>query len=320
MKKIRLSIIIINYNTGALLKQCLESLGHGRWDKGDGEIIMVDNGSTDGSVEWLKQLGVKEKNHGQREKKFPPVHIPYPISLILNKENLGFAKANNQALKQARGKYILFLNSDTIVPKRTIPELITHLEKNSGVGVVTPKLKLRSGKIDPDCHRGFPTPWAAFCYFTGLEKLIPRSKIFGQYHQTGKDLNAIHEIDACCGAFLLTRKKILEKVGGFDESYFFYGEDLDFCFRIKQKGWKVIYYPKVSVIHYKGASSNLRKESKDIAKTSRSVRIKVAGASAQAMEIFYNKFYHMSMKKRLYQLIILHVLIFLSSIINGKSG
>lgn len=272
-KKIELSIIIINYKTKALLRQCLRSLFEQKKEvMQNWEIIVVDNHSSDGSVEMVS-------------KKFPQVE------LIKNKKNLGYAKANNQAIKTSEGKYILFLNSDTIVPNKTIPELLTYLEKNPSIGVVTPKLKLRGGSLDPDCHRGFPTPWAAFCFFSGLEKMLKKRKFFGQYHQTWKNLNKIHEIDACCGAFLLTRKKILEEEGFFDESYFFYGEDLDLCYRIKQKGWKIVYYPRVIAIHYKGASSNLRKESRDVANLNRPVRIKVAKASAQAMEIFYDKFY-----------------------------
>ncbi len=267
MRKINLTIIIVNYNTRELLRQCLENLNL------KAETIVVDNGSTDGSP-------------GMVAKEFPKV------KLIKNKNNLGFAKANNQGIKKARGKYILFLNSDTVVRQKTIPALLGYLEDHPKVGAVTPRLELRNGEIDPDCHRGFPMPRAAFCYFTGLERLIPRSKFFGQYHQTWKDLNAIHEIDACCGAFLLTRKKILAEIDGFDESYFFYGEDLDLCFRIKQKGWRVVYYPQVKAIHYKGASSGLRKETRDISqKLDRETRLKVARASTEAMKIFYDKFY-----------------------------
>lgn len=273
MKKIDLSIIIINYNTKVLLRQCLKSLmPNAQCPMPNAEIIVVDNGSSDSSV-------------GTVEREFSKV------KLIKNKTNLGYAKANNQALKRVKGKYILFLNTDTVIPPKTIPVLISYFEKHPEVGVVTPKLKLRDGKIDPDCHRGFPTPRAAFCYFTGLEKLSPRSKFFGQYHQTWKNFDTIHEIDACCGAFLLTRKKILDRIGSFDESYFFYGEDLDLCYRVKQNGWKIVYYSQVEAIHYKGASSNLRKESKDVARTSGADRIKVARSSAQAMGIFYNKFY-----------------------------
>lgn len=268
-KKLDLSIIIVNYNTRDLLRQCLASLPLGV------EIIVVDNGSADGSAAMVR-------------KKFPQVR------LIANKKNLGYGQANNQGLKKARGKFILFLNSDTVVPKKVIPVLMKYLKTHPRVGVITPKLILRNGKIDPDCHRGFPTPWAAFCYFLGLESFFPGSKIFGQYHQTWKNLKAVHEIDACCGAFLLTRKKILDEIGGFDEKYFFYGEDLDLCYRIRQlakESWSVVYYPKVEVIHYKGASSGLRPESADIARVDKQTRLKVFRSSGEAMEIFYDKFY-----------------------------
>jgi len=277
VKKVNLSIIIVSYNTKELLRQCLRSLmANSEWRMGYGEIIVVDNGSTDGSREYLKRF------KGLKVQKF---------KVIFNDQNLGFAKANNQGIKIAQGKYILLLNSDTVVPKQTIPKLISYLEENPKIGVITPKLELRSGEIDLDCHRGFPKPWAAFCYFSRLEKLFSESKIFGQYHQTWKNLDVVHEIDSCCGAFLLTRKKILNKIGGLDESYFFYGEDLDLCYRIKKEGWKVIYYPKVKAIHYKGASSGLRRESKDVVKISRDDQIKVTKASIEAMEIFYDKFY-----------------------------
>lgn len=328
MKKIELSIIIASYNTQQLLRQCLRSLlsaslqaqerhpepdpptsGEGEgspaikdsaYPKGilrpltrgvqndDYEIIVVDNASRDGSVEMVK-------------KDFPQVKI------IANQSNLGFAKANNQGIKIAQGEYILFLNSDTVVPPGTIETLLAYLKNHPLVGVVTPKLILKNGQIDPDCHRGFPTPWSALSYFLGLEKIFPKSKIFSQYHQGYQNSETIHEIHACCGAFLLTRRKILEKIGGWDEDYFFYGEDLDLCYRIKQLGFKVIYYPQVAATHYKGASSGIRRESRQISGADKKTRLNSVAASINAMEIFYKKFYQDKYPHPLTSLVILMI-------------
>lgn len=268
MEKPELSIIILSYNTKDLLEQCLESV----YQLPGSEIIVVDNASSDDSPEMVR-------------KKFPRVR------LICNKENLGFAGGNNTGLRLATGRYILFLNSDTKVKPEAIPGVMKYLEDNPKVGALTAKTLLPSGKMDSDCHRGFPTPWASITYFLGLEKLFPKSRLFDQYHKFYLNLNENHEIDAGAGAFMLIRREVIDKVGQWDENYFFYGEDLDFFFRIKKSGYLTLFYAQPVLTHYKGASSGLRKESRSIAKNSRQNRIKVAKASVQAMEIFYKKFY-----------------------------
>lgn len=270
--RIDLSIIILNYNTCDLLKQCLTSIEKTKKDKLAVEVLVVDNYSEDASCEMVK-------------KEFPLVR------LLENTKNVGFAAGNNMAIPYSTGRYVLFLNSDTIIPDEIFPELIDFLDQNQKVGALTVKLVLRTGDIDPDCHRGFPSPWASLTYLTGLEKIFPKSRLFGQYHQSFLPLNQVHEIDSACGAFLVFRREALDEIKGFDESYFFYGEDIDLCFRLKEKGWKLIYYPKIEVIHYKGASSGLRRETEDIVKADRKTRLKSAKASIQAMKIFYNKFY-----------------------------
>jgi len=261
-----LSVIILNYNTKDLLRGCLQSV----CQQAD-EVIVVDNASADGSVEMVEKFKV--------------------VKLIVNKRNLGFAAGNNLGIKQAGGKYILLLNSDTVVKPGAFKKAVAFMNQHSQVGALTPKTLLTSGKLDPDCHRGFPTPWASICYFLGLEKLFPHSRLFGQYHKFYLDLGEIHEIDAGSGAFLLTRRKVIEKIGALDEKYFFYGEDLDFYYRVKQAGWQVMFYPQVLLTHYKGASSGLRKESKTITRATRATRLRTARASIKAMEIFYKKFY-----------------------------
>jgi len=278
VEHIELSVIILSYNTKELLEKCLNSLVLSiKYHVLRAEIIVVDNGSTDGSVEMVKETIIH--------------NTKYNIHLIENQNNLGFAKGNNVGLTQATGKYILFLNSDTEVFPGSLSEAVDFMKNHPGVGALTAKTLLADGKMDPDCHRGFPTPWASITYFLGLEKLFPKSRLFGQYHKFFLDLNINHEIDAGAGAFMLIPRKVIDKIGAWDESYFFYGEDLDFNYRIKKAGFKVMFFAKPLLKHYKGASSGLRKESKNIAKNSKENRIRVAKASAQAMEIFYKKFY-----------------------------
>jgi GT2 family glycosyltransferase len=277
MSKVDLSIIILNYNTKELLKNCLESVFNSKLDDYQMEVIVVDNNSVDGSKKYLKKTE-EQKNQ---------------LKVIFNDKNIGYSGGNNVGLKHAVGKYILFLNSDTIVEPDGFRKVLDYMEKNPKVGALTPKTILFCGGMDPDCHRGFPTPWASLTYFLGLEKLFPKTKLFGQYHQHYKNLDEIHEMDAGFGTFLLTRKKIIDKLNGWGDEYFFYGEDLDLFYRIKQANWKVVFYPDPIVTHYKGASSGLRKESQKlgVVKADKQTRLRTARESIRAMNIFYNKFY-----------------------------
>lgn len=271
-----LSVIIVNYNVRELLRACLDTLmlANERLMNANQrmEIFVVDNASSDGSAAMVRE-------------EFPNV------KLIVNGENLGFAKANNLVIKESSGRYLLFLNPDTTVPKETLPEMIRFMDENPRVGVATCFVELASGGMDPDCHRGFPMPWASFCFFTKLEKIFPHSRVFGQYHQTWKDLKKAHEIDACCGAFMMVRRRAMDEVGVWDEDFFFYGEDLDWCYRFKEKVWKVMFYPQVKIIHHKGASSGMKKSSQDVSTATRESKQRVLRASTDAMRIFYNKHY-----------------------------
>jgi len=278
MKKIDLSIVVLSHNTKELLKKCLESVIGGVGGITGVEVIVVDNGSSDGSDVYINEL-TKLRIKG------------LSIKIILNKQNLGFAAGNNKGIKEANGRYILFLNSDTEIYPGSLKETIKFMDDNPEVGALSAKTLLTSGEMDPDCHRGLPTPWASISFFLGLEKLFPKSRIFGQYHQDFLNLDENHEIDAGAGAFMMIRKEIIEKVGVWDEKYFFYGEDLDFFYRIKKAGYKIMFYAKPVLIHHKGGSSGIRKESKNISSASRETRLRVAKESIKAMEIFYNKFY-----------------------------
>jgi GT2 family glycosyltransferase len=272
VNKVDLSIIIVNYNTSLLLENCLRSIAKADKPKKGLEIIVVDNASSDNSVNLVK-------------KNFPDVKI---ISL---KTNLGFAKANNLGAKTANGNYYLFLNSDTVLNRFSIVKPLKYLKNHPKAGAITVKLYLKNGQIDRDNHRGFPTPWAALTHFSGLSKLFPNSRLFGQYHQKFLNFDKIHTVPVAAGSFLMLPKNVFEKLNGWDEDFFFYGEDIDLCYRLYLLGLKTIYYPKANATHLKGASSGLRSESKNIAKNSKANRIKVAKASVKAMEIFYKKHY-----------------------------
>lgn len=278
MLRADLSVIILSYNTQVLLSNCLDSLvASCRKTKLKIQIIVIDNASTDDSPKIAQK-------HAQ-------INQFVIWEIIKNKTNLGFAGGNNLGLKKAVGDYILFLNSDTEVYPEALEEAVNFIKKDSKIGAVSPKTMLFSGKMDPDCHRGFPTPWASISYFLGLERLFPKSRLFGQYHQSYKDFSKSHEIDAGFGTFMIIRKEVFQDVGEWDEKYFFYGEDLDYFYRIKRAGWKVMFYPKPLLLHHKGGSSGLRKESRGITPASKETRLQTAKASIKAMEIFYQKFY-----------------------------
>ncbi|MCL5439113.1 MAG: glycosyltransferase family 2 protein [Patescibacteria group bacterium] len=267
---IDLSIVIVSYNTKEFLKKCLKSIKNNC--RLNYEVIVVDNGSVDGSAEVI-------------DKEFKNV------ILFQNAKNLGFSKANNIGIKKANGKYVLFLNSDTEIKQQTLEEIFEFMEKNKYVGVATCKVELPNGSLDDACHRGFPTPWNSFTHFSGISKIFPYSNLFNGYHLGWKNLNTIHEIDACAGAFMFTRKKAGDEIGWWDEDYFWYGEDLDFCYRLKKKGWKIYFIPSVSTLHYKGISGGIKNHSKHLSTADSETRKFATKARFDAMKIFYNKHY-----------------------------
>lgn len=267
-----LSIIILNYNTAQLLSELLLSVNKADKKNLKTETIVVDNASRDESVAMVR-------------KSFPGV------KLIINKDNYGFSKGNNRGIAVANGKYLLFLNSDTQLSQGCLTGMIAYMNNHAEMAAATCKLVLPNGIMDHACHRGFPTPWAAFCYFSGLERLFPKSRLFSFYHQGWKDLNNCHEVDAISGAFFMVRKTIIEALNGFDEQYFMYGEDLDLCFRIKKAGYHIGFNPKVEVIHYKKQSGR-QKIVKDLLLPHREIRKKAKQNFYDTMKIFYDKHYH----------------------------
>ena len=230
-----ISVVIVNYNVKAFLEQCLMAIERARHSYRV-EVFVVDNASVDGSQAMIK-------------KRFPQVN------LIENHKNLGFAKANNQALRQTKGKYVLILNPDTLIQEDTLLALKNFLDEHADVGAVGCKLINPDGTFQAGSRRSFPTPWVAFTKIVGLSNFFPRSRLFGQYNMTYLDPDKEGEIGVLSGSLMMVRKEIIDQVGYFDEDYFMYGEDIDLCYRIRKSGWKIFYVPKTKAIHYKGEST-----------------------------------------------------------------
>lgn len=230
-----ISIIIVNYNVKEFLQNLIHSI-HKAAQNLSYEIIIIDNASDDGSIELIRE-------------KFSEV------KLFVNNENLGFSKANNTGLKAASGKYLLLLNPDTIVREDTFEEMINFFEANPDAGLAGCKILNPDGTLQLACRRSFPGPWTSFCKVTGLSALFPDSKLFARYNLTYLNENESYEVDAISGSFMMFPKRTYEELGGLDEQFFMYGEDLDFCYRIQQAGYKVYYVHSTQIIHYKGEST-----------------------------------------------------------------
>ncbi|MEO6315110.1 MAG: glycosyltransferase family 2 protein [Chitinophagaceae bacterium] len=237
-----LSIIIVSYNVKYFLEQCLFSVQKAVSGM-EAEVIVIDNNSSDKSVEYLQA-------------NFPAVRF------VANRENAGFAKANNQGWRMAAGQQVLFLNPDTLLSEDSLYKSVRVLEEQAQVGALGIHMLDGSGRFLPESKRGFPSPRASFFKLSGLIDIFPHLKAVSQYylgHLPEKDNN---EIDILTGAYMMVKKDVLEKTEGFDERFFMYGEDIDLSYRIKQAGYKNYYLAESSIIHFKGESTR-----KDIAYT-----------------------------------------------------
>lgn len=229
-----LSIIIVNYNAKSYLENCLESIYANLSAKETTfEVIVVDNNSTDDSIQMVRE-------------KFPNV------KLIENERNEGFIKANNKGIIASKGEYVLSLNNDTVVLPGALEELTNFMDCHPDAGACGAKVLNSDGSIQHQCKRGFPTISSALSYFLGLHKVFPKSKFFGHYLMTYLDPNQINEVDSLSGACLMVRREVINHVGIMDEDYIMYGDDLDWCYRIKKAGWKIYYVPDARIIHYGG--------------------------------------------------------------------
>lgn len=250
------SIVIVNYNVCDLLLNAVASV-YVALDGMEGEIIVVDNASTDGAVEMLNRI-------------YPDV-----ITIQLD-QNLGFGAANNIGIERSRGEYILLLNPDTVVQEDTLATMVEFMEEHPDATFAGCKIILPNGSYDPVSKRGFPSPWSSFCKVFGLSKLFPKSKLFGGYNLTYIDPESTAKIDALAGCFMFCRADLLKKLGGFDTDFFMYGEDLDLCYRAKKMGGEIYYYPGTSIMHFRGEST-------------RRSSIDALAVFYEAMEIFARK-------------------------------
>ncbi len=230
-----LSVIIVNYNVKYFLEQCLCSLRQAIGSL-KAEVIVVDNNSTDGSVEYLSE-------------KFSFVRF------IRNKTNYGFAKANNQAIELSNGRYILFLNPDTIVPEDCFTQCISFIQSKPDAGALGIRMIDGSGSFLKESKRGFPSPWVSFCKMSGLTSIFPSTRIFAGYYMGNLSSKQNQKVEALSGAFMLIRKEVLNLTGGFDERFFMYAEDIDLSYRINKAGFANYYFAESTIIHFKGEST-----------------------------------------------------------------
>jgi len=256
MSRPRVSIVIVNWKTPQLLAGCLDSiLADSR--QHEFEIWVVDNASGDHSVEML------QRSYGQ-------------VRVIANQSNVGFSRACNQVIPQTNGAYVLLLNPDTVVGKDGVSTLADYLEAHPDCGAVGPKVLNPDGSLQLACRRSFPSPAASFYRLTYLSKLFPRHPEFAKYNLTYSDPDVLLEVDALSGSCMMVRKEVIDKIGLLDEDIFMFGEDIDWCWRVKEAGWKVVYLPQAVVHHYHGASSRLR-------------RVGATINLHKGMEVFYRK-------------------------------
>jgi N-acetylglucosaminyl-diphospho-decaprenol L-rhamnosyltransferase len=244
-----LSVIIVNYNVKYFLEQCLCSVRKATGElamvsgENNVEVVVIDNQSTDGSIEYLQP-------------RFPFVHF------IASQVNLGFSKGNNLALQKVTGKYILFLNPDTILPEDAFVKCIQFMDAHADAGALGVYMVDGAGQYLKESKRGFPSLWVSFCKMSGLTKWFPNSKLFAGYYMGHLSKDLTQRVDVLSGAFMMVPKQALEKTGGFDEQFFMYAEDIDLSYRLQQSGFTNYYLPDCRIIHFKGEST--RKNSRYI--------------------------------------------------------
>ncbi len=261
-----LSIIIITYKERELLRKCLESVFASKTDF-QFEVIVTDSDSQDGSVEMVRE-------------KFPQAKV------LDNRKNLGFSKGNNVAIRQAQGRLVLLLNADTTIHPDALDLSIKYMDSHPAVGALGAKVLLPNGELDKAARRKFPNPWNSFLRLFGFRKLSD--------YNISAPIDQELEVDAIMGAYFLVRRSVIDQVGMLDEEFFMYGEDLDWCWRIKQAGHKIVYYPSAQITHYKyGASKNIPFRTIKWAHT--------------AMKIFYRKHYAPAHSELFNQLIYLGI-------------
>lgn len=267
-----ISIIILTHNAHDFLRQTLTSV---YTQQGvDYEVIVVDNKSTDHTKAMI-------------DRDFPKVKF------IARDTTIGFSAGNNEGVRHAKAETILFLNPDvSFTTPHDLAKCYAKLRSDKQIGALTPRVKLAlNNQIDETSHRGFPTPWASFTHFSLLSRLFPRVPFFNQYTKNYLGYTQEHTIDAVGGMFMMLKRSIGESVGWWDEDYPFYGEDLDFCYRLTEASYHNFYYPSVTVLHYKGATTGMSAQSAHVTTANKNTLRQVKIWSVQAMELFYRKHY-----------------------------
>lgn len=268
----RLSVVFLSYNTRDLTRQALNSVLAAA-EGLEAEIFVVDNASADGSADMVAE-------------EFPQV------KLVCNEANVGFSAGNNVALRQVTGEYALLINTDTIVRRDALHAMVDFLDAHPEAGACGCKILDPDGTLQLDSRRGFPTPLAAFCKMSGLSRLFPKHPLMARYHLTHLDPEQTAEIEVLSGSCMMVRKAAMDQVGLLDEDYFMYGEDIDWCYRFHQAGWKIYYLPTTAIIHFRGESG-------------RGTPLKILYRKSRAMSIFVNK--HMARRYRFFPLWLLQV-------------
>ena len=285
--RIDLSVVIVTYQSRDVLAAALDAV-YGSQTQYKFEVFIVDNASTDGTADmvrtkYLSQPGLAAKT-----------------VLLENTANLGFGKGNNLGLRAAKGDYLLLLNPDTKVAPDNFEVMLNFMKQHPEVGIATSKLIRANGELDWACRRSEASPWASFTRLFGLQALFPKSKLFGSYNLKYKSVDEATEIGCCTGAYMLMSREAYTRVGGFDEDFFMYCEDNDLCFRMRQAGFKIWYYPATYSYHFKGQSS-------------KQVPQAMVRAFHEAMWLYYKKHYlkkygklvgvmvHLAIKERMYR-------------------
>ncbi len=264
----RLATLIVNYNTKDVLRECLKNLA--QVAPPGTKIIVVDNASKDGSEDM--------------------VAAEFSGADLIRTENKGLAAGYNLGMTHAGdAEYLLFMGTDAFPTPSCINGVMAFIAANKDIGAATAKLVLRDGSLDMDAHRGFPTPWSALTHFAGLDRKFPKSRILNKYFMGWSNMDKPHEIDLCISHFMLVRQEVFAKIGQWDEDFFVYGEDVDFCWRVKQAGFKIYYLPQFDCLHYKGVSVGTRKETADITKADAATKKRMKEESTRVMKLFYQK-------------------------------
>lgn len=269
----RWGAVIVNFRRYDLLSACVDALMAS--SSPPDQVVVVDNESDGGKL-------------AQFTARYPTVHA------IANKTNPGFATACNQGWRATRTPFVLFVNPDVTVEPDCLRQCLESMTSAADIGAVTCRLVLPDGRLDHACHRGIPTPSASLAYKLRLNRLFPRSRLLGRYTMSWLDPLTEHDVEACCGAFMLVRRSVLEEIGGWDEHYWFYGEDLDLCLRIGRVGKRIRYLGTCTALHLKGASSHLRQRTRDLSPRERATKRKVQAAIIDSHSRFYRQHFERS--------------------------